>query len=304
MSQFRRTGLVTAAIALLVAGTAQAQQADPKISPDEAEIRAAVVKFVKAYNAHKVDDLVAMFHDDGVLITRDGDEVAGKQAIHDSFAPLAEEGSKAAISVTVDSLRFLTDNVAVENGYSTAYPDGETATSRSRYTVLHVKRDGKWKMQTVRVVEDEVLSAYARLRDLEWLVGEWIDEGADSVVETSCRWSENKSFLLQNFQVVKDGQVVLKGSQRIGWDPQAKQVRSWIFDNQGGFGEGTWIQADDRWVVKAKGVSAEGVTATATRVLMPRGNDAIIWSAVDRTAGNQLLPGLSVTMVRKLRSAE
>ena len=29
-------------------------------------------------------------------------------------------------------------------------------------------------------------------------------------------------------------------TQRIGWDPAAKQIRSWEFDSEGGFGEGTW----------------------------------------------------------------
>ncbi len=126
-------------------------------------------------------------------------------------------------------------------------------------------------MQSVRVVEEEAVSAYGQLQPLEWLVGEWIDEGRNEVVEAKFDWDENKSFLLEEFQVVREGSVVLKGTQRIGWDPQAKQIRSWIFDSAGGFGEAVWTPTDDEWVCKAKGVRSDGTSASATRTLYASG---------------------------------
>ena len=58
----------------------------------------------------------------------------------------------------------------------------------------------------------------------------------DEVVEAKFSWDDNKSFLIEEFQVIREEAVLMKGTQRIGWDPQAKQVRSWIFDNASGFG--------------------------------------------------------------------
>jgi hypothetical protein len=198
----------------------------------------------------------------------------------------------------------LTPDVAIEEGVTNLFPDGDTLTSRGPYTVVHLKKDGRWLMQAVRVVEDEVVSTYGQLQPLEWLVGEWIDEGRTEVVEANFRWDENKSFLLEEFQVIREGSVVLKGTQRIGWDPQAKQIRSWIFDSAGGFGEAVWTPTEDGWICKAQAVRSDGSSASATRTLTRAAQDRVIWSATDRLDDGEPLPDLAVTMVRKPPKAQ
>lgn len=291
-------------LVLFAAAAALGQQPRPAAtanapSPDEQQIRQAVGAFVEQFNAHKPDGLAALFAADARMVLRDGTEINGRDAIKQSFETAFGESPKAAVSVVVDSLKFLTPDVAVEEGFTASFPDGDTLTARSRYTVVHLKKDGKWLMQSVRVVEEESLSAYGELQPLEWLIGEWIDEGRSENVETTFRWDENKSFLLEEFQVVRGGNVVLKGTQRIGWDPQAKQIRSWTFDSAGGFGEATWTLTGDDWVVKAKAVTADGTSASATRTLTRAATDRVIWTATERLAGNDALPDLAVTMVRK-----
>jgi uncharacterized protein (TIGR02246 family) len=266
---------------------------------DEDQIRRSVVAFVEQYNAHKADGLAALFAPDARMVFRDGTEVNGSSEIEETFKEAFLDSPKAAVSVVVDSIRFLKPDVAVEEGSTSLFPDGETLTSRERYTVLHLKRDGKWSMQSVRVVEEEVLSAYGQLQPLEWLVGEWMDEGRSEAVEAKFHWDENKSFLLEDFQVIREGSVVLKGTQRIGWDPQAKQVRSWMFDSAGGFGDAVWTPTDDGWIVKAKGVRSDGTSASATRTLSRADEDRVIWSATERIDNGEQLPDLAVTMVRK-----
>lgn len=268
-------------------------------SPDEQQIRQAVVAFVEQYNAHKSAEVSALFAPDARMVYRDGTELNGRDEIKRSFDEAFASNPKIAMSVVVDSIRFLTPDVAVEEGATTIFPDGETLTSRGRYTVLHLKRNGRWQMQSVRVTEEETLSAYGELAPLEWLVGEWIDQGRDEDVHATFRWDENKSFLLEEFQVVREGAVILKGTQRIGWDPQAKQIRSWTFDSAGGFGEATWTPAGDDWIVKAKGVRPDGASASATRRLTRAAQDRVIWSSTDRLFGDDALPNLAVTMVRK-----
>jgi uncharacterized protein (TIGR02246 family) len=286
------------------ASTTFAQQpsgrtAGEQLSPDEQQIRRAVVTFVEQYNAHKVDELAGLFAPDARMVYADGSEVNGRDEIKQSFEEAFAASPKSAVSVVVDSIRFLTPDVAVEEGDTTLFPDGETLTSRGRYTVLHLKKDGRWLMQSVRVVEEQSLSPYGELQPLEWLVGQWIDEGRNEVVEANFRWDENRSFLLEEFQVVRNGEVVLKGTQRIGWDPQRKQIRSWIFDSAGGFGEAVWTPAGDDWICKASGVTADGISASATRRLTRQAEDCVIWSSKDRVTGGEELPDLAVTMVRK-----
>ncbi len=271
---------------------------------DEEQIRTSVVAFVEQYNAHKPDALAALFAPDARMVFQDGSEVNGRDEIKATFDEAFFDSPKVAVSVVVDSINFLTPDVAVEEGSTSLFPDGETLTSLERYTVLHLKRNGRWLMQSVRVVEEESLSAYGQLQPLEWLVGEWIDEGRNEVVKAKFHWDENKSFLLEEFQVVREGSVVLKGTQRIGWDPQAKQVRSWIFDSAGGFGEAAWTPTDDGWIVKAKGVRSDGTSASATRTLSREDEDRVIWSATERIDNGEQLPDLAVTMVRKPPQAE
>jgi uncharacterized protein (TIGR02246 family) len=297
--------LVLAALVILAAaGTATAQQpkaaaSDPAASADEQKIKEGVTAFVEQFNAHKADGVAALFAPDARMVFRDGTEVNGRDEIKQSFEEAFAASPKSAISVVVDSIRFLTPDVAVEEGFTSNFPDGETLTSRGRYTVVHLKKDGRWLMQSARVVEEESLSAYGELASLEWLVGEWLDEGRTETVEASFRWDENKSFLLEDFQVIRDGAVVLKGTQRIGWDPQTKQIRSWTFDSAGGFGEAVWTTVEDRWVCKAKAVTPDGTSASATRTLERAAQDRVIWTATDRLAGDEQLPDLAVTMVRK-----
>ncbi len=273
-------------------------------SADEQVVRQSVVKFVELYNAHKPDDLAALFANDARMVFRDGSEVNGRSEIAASFDSAFSVDPKCAISVVVDSIRFLTADVAVEEGYTTDFPDGETQTARSRYTVLHLKKTDGWRMQSVRVEEEESLSALRDLQPLAWLVGDWIDEGRAENVESTIRWDENKSFLIEEFKVVREGSVVLKGTQRIGWDPQAKQIRSWIFDSAGGFAEATWAGVDDAWVVKVKGVQADGTSSSATRKLQRVAKNRLTWTSQDRIVGAEALPDFTVTLVPKAPAAE
>src|SRR6185369_8373341 len=119
----------------------------PALSPDEQQIRKAVVAFVELYNAHKAAEVAAFFALDARMVYRDGSEDNGREEIQKSFEEAFQANPKIAISVVVDSIRFLTPDVAVEEGATTLFPDGETLTSRGRYTVLHLKRQGKWQMQ-------------------------------------------------------------------------------------------------------------------------------------------------------------
>ena len=287
------------AASVLAQQPARPAAAEAAVSPDEQAIRKGVVAFVEQYNAHKGDALAALFHADARMTFRDGTEVNGRDEIKQAFEEAFTANPKGSISVVVDSIRFLTPDVAVEEGSTSTFPDGDTLTAKSRYTVVHLKKGGQWLMQSVRVVEEESLSAYGELAPLEWLVGEWIDEGRTETVETTFRWDDNKSFLLEEFQVIKDGAVVLKGTQRIGWDPQAKQIRSWTFDSAGGFGEAAWTPVEGGWIVKAKAVTADGTSASATRTLTRAAQDRVIWTATDRLAGDEPLEDLAVTMVRK-----
>ena len=128
----------------------------------------------------------------------------------------------------------------------------------TRYTVVYIKNDGQWLQSAVRDEVAHDLTPHDRLKELEWLVGEWINESQDAIVQTTCKWADDGNFLIREFTMKTHGQPVLSGTQRIGWDPVRGQFKTWIFDTEGGFGEGYWTRNGDQWVIKAEGVRQDG----------------------------------------------
>ena len=181
---------------------------------------------------------------------------------------------------------------------------GGLASIRDRYSVIYARSDGRWLHARIRDESPSRSAPHERLKELEWMLGEWVNESDDANVFTTCKWSNDGNFLLRDFDVKIEGQVALSGTQRIGWDPQAKQIRSWIFDTASGFGGAMWTPVADAWVCKVTGVQSDGTSASATRTLVRQGQDRVIWHATDRLDGNEQLPDLSVTMVHKPPQAQ
>ena len=132
------------------------------------------------------------------------------------------------------------------------------------------------------------------------MLGDWVDEGDDGVILSTCRWSSDKTCLNREFKVRAGDREVMTGTQRIGWDPRAGQIKSWEFDSQGGHGEGLWARLGNLWVVKATGVLQDGRTSTATHVITHEDRDACRWRTVDRTVGGEVIPAaVEFVMVRR-----
>jgi len=142
--------------------------------------------------------------------------------------------------------------------------------------------------------------AASPLEELDWMVGEWIDDGEDSTITTECSWTKNRKFLKRSFKVKIDEEVTLEGDQFVGWDPIAGQIRSWTFDSEGGIGQGRWIQDGNRWLVKVSFVLADGARASALNVYTHVDADTIRWQSTNREIAGELQPSIpEVTVVRQ-----
>jgi uncharacterized protein (TIGR02246 family) len=268
-------------------------------SADEAAIRANVAAFAKAYNAKDAKAIAALFTPDGQVVNKDGEASEGRAAIEQAFKDIFSDAAQKRIEVNVESIRFVGSDLAVEEGTTKeTFAPGEPP-DYDRYTVLHVKRDGKWLMAMARDEEGPEPTPHEQLRPLAWLVGEWVDDDGRVEVKSTCRWSEDGNFLLQEFNIQVSGKSESRVSQRIGWDPLAKRIRSWVFDSEGGFGESLWTRDEDVWVIKATGVRPDGTTASSTNMLVPAGKDAYVWRSRDRIMGDEVVPDVEVKVVRK-----
>jgi uncharacterized protein (TIGR02246 family) len=297
----RTTILAGLLVAVTVLGIGLAQEkSGGKSTPNEQKaIREVAAAFTKAFNNHDAKGIGALFLPDAKVVTEDGDVVEGREAIAALFADQFNDSPKSTVEVMVDSITFVGSDMAIEVGSTKTLPGPGEELDISKYTVIHLKRDGKWLMAFARDSEGDTPTNNERLQPLAWLVGDWIDESPDAVVMTSCRWSPDKNFLLQDIQVQTAGKPFMTINQRIGWDQLQKCVHSWVFDSEGGFGEGIWTRTDDGWVIKATGVRSDGSTGSATNIVTPAGKNEYVWRSTDRVVGGNLEDDVMVRVVRK-----
>ncbi|MBX3437670.1 MAG: SgcJ/EcaC family oxidoreductase [Planctomycetaceae bacterium] len=266
---------------------------------DQEAIRANIARFEEAYNARDAQAIAALFTANGRIIDKDGRQSEGREAIAQVFTNVFAAAPENRIEVYVDSIEFLDAGLAIETGTTKELPPTDESPAYDRYTVVHVKRDGQWQMALARDEEGPPPSAHERLQPLAWLVGEWIDDDGSSVVASTCRWSDDGNFLLQEFKLELHGDEAMNVSQRIGWDPIAKCIRSWVFDSEGGFGQSMWSPSDNGWVIKATGVRPDGTTGSATNRLVLTGGDSYVWETSDRVVAGEPQPSMQVKIVRK-----
>jgi hypothetical protein len=178
-------------------------------------------------------------------------------------------------------------------------PDGGPP-SRARYTIVHVKKDDKWQLGSVRDSAYSSPPSAKPLRDLEWAIGEWTDETAKGeVARASFEWSENQAFLVSSYATTFKDINLGGGVIWIAWDPEAKRIRSWSFDTSGSFGQGSWTREGDAWTIESTSILPNGKKTSATTVIRRVDADTMTWQFKDRIVDGKTLPDAKeITMKR------
>jgi len=285
------------ACVLIVACGALVATADE--AADRAAIEKAVASYVKAFNAHDAAALAGHWSPEGVYTSRlSGEQIVGQKALTAEFAALFKEIKGAKLQVATQSVDFVSPNVALEQGTATVIkPNAEPA--KSSYSAVFVRRGSKWLIDRISEGQEPPAapSHHEKLKGLDWLVGTWIDEEGGEVIKTECKWTRNKNFLVRSFTASIGDYVDITGMQFVGWDPARKQIRSWVFDSDGGLAEGVWKHKGDRWIVQTKATLADGKIASSTSILKPLGTDRFSWQQVNRTVDGELLPNLDEVII-------
>ena len=229
--------LILAALLSAIGTVGRADELQKRSSEFDA-ITEGIESFQEAFNHHDAKALAAHFSEHGEYVNDAGIVFQGRSVIEAEFAAQFKVLPNAKIQLDVVDLRFVGNGLAIEEGTATVLPAEDAPAIISRYIVVHTRQGESWKMASARDLDSRPLSARDHLLPLNWLVGDWIDESDLARGQTSFAWSENGSFLVGRFTITtRDGNEI-SGTQRIGWDPQKKQIRSWVFDSEGGFAEG------------------------------------------------------------------
>lgn len=273
--------------------------ADEQQDSDAAAIRDLGTEYVAAFNKRDAKALAGFWSPDAVYTNRlTGDQVTGRDAIGKQFEQLFASSDEVKLEVSIDSIDFLTPNVAIEKGVATFVSDSP---EEIPYAAVYIKRDGAWLLD--RVTDDpqpKVTSHYEHLQPLAWMIGSWVDEGDGVSIQAECSWTKNQNFITRSFSASIPGQADLSGMQIIGWDAVDKQIRSWTFDSDGGFAEAKWTKNGNDWYVIKKGRTADGRTVSAVNVMTYVDDDTFQLKTVQRTVDGQLLPNIDqVTVVRQ-----
>ncbi|MCY2986272.1 MAG: SgcJ/EcaC family oxidoreductase [Planctomycetota bacterium] len=291
--------MLTAAMMGWCLASAVGAEADRQAA-DEATIRKAVESYVAAFNRGDAKALAAMWAPEAVYTNPVSDEqVVGRAAIEKQFVDIFTQAKGVKLETQTNSIQFISPSVAVEHGTAKVIrPD--QAPEESEYTAIYVKRDAQWLLD--RVTEEEVpvvTSHYEQLKDLEWLIGRWVDEDDEATVVTECNWTKNNNFVTRSFTVQVRDQIDMAGMQIIGWDPSTKQIRSWVFDSDGGFGQGMWKKKDNRWYVQQSGVLPDGRKSSSVNIITYVDDNTCTLQSVNRTVDGEMLPNVDEVKIVK-----
>jgi hypothetical protein len=136
------------------------------------------------------------------------------------------------------------------------------------------------------------------------MVGTWRDKSGDQVVQTKATWAGDKNFLVRTFSVKGADQSETEGWEIVGWDPILQEIRSWIFDSNGGFGEASWVRDGDDWLVRASNVLPDGSRSTAENVLTQVDDNNFTWESQNRTLNGEPQPSLDKIEVQRVTGAQ
>ena len=300
----KRTSLIRSILPLALAcalGSGSSPARAAASDPQEAAITKTAEAFVEAFQKGDANAVAAFWTQDGDYVDLTGRVLNGRPAIENAFKDFFTENKGLKLRIEVNSVRFVTPDVAIEDGTTSVIPPGGTPPSQARYTNVHVKKDGQWLLQSVREAPYTPPGHYEHLRGLEWAIGEWVDEGdGPEVGHVTFEWSPESNFLISTQTVTVRDTLVARATEWIGWDPATSQVRSWSFEADGGIGEGVWSNEGDQWIIKTNAILPDGKKLAATNIVTRNGPDAITWQSKDRTLDGKALPDVQETKMKRV----
>jgi len=272
----------------------------PCQAADDAEsvtaVRLASQQYVAALKRGDRETAAAFWTPQGDLIDAAGRAAKGRDLARE-IQPAAATAAAGPV-LTVDSLRLITPDVAIEDGRTQWTGAAGSEAAVMRFSAVWVRQSGKWLLDSVRESAVDPNSHEARLQSLDWLVGKWVGAGDGPAIEVDCQWSLDRHFLLREIRT-QSPEGPLTVSQRIGWDPASRQIKSWTFDSHGGHGLGTWSGDGQQWTIAAKGVLPDGRQAASRNILVRDGADALRWETVEHTIDGGPGPVHKLRLVRQ-----
>ncbi len=288
----RITPLVLALLLTALAGTS--------LRADEATIRAVLGTYVEALNKKDLTTVAALWAENATHTDREtGERTEGRDAIQADIAAAFKQQPNARLAGRIERVRFIKPDVARVEGQSTVVSSDEEPII-SAYSAILVSKDGTWLIDSIEEMPlARPATSYDALRELEWLVGRWVDDSGEARVDTTVRWTADRAFLLRSFALQTADSPAQQGTQVIGWDPRSQEIRSWTFNSDGSFGDATWSKNGEDWLIKSSQTLSDGRASSGTFVLSRVDDNTITLQLIGHEVEGEPQPaGQAVTVVR------
>jgi uncharacterized protein (TIGR02246 family) len=299
---------LAAAAALACSGPtgAQGQQPDTKAAAaqDDEAIRRVTAAFHEALEDGNVEAAEKFCTPEADYVDQLGHAFRMQAAFSDAKGRWQKQGHIAPPALVTETLaiRLLSPDVAIEDGIIERTAVAANQQSKGRYCAVWVKREGKWLIDGVRESAFSPVASANHFAGLDWLVGDWVAEGPEAKAEASYAWGPNKKFLLAQLKLTLKGEQPVAATQWIGWDPVREQVRSFEYDNEGGFRDGTWTQDGDAWVVANVGVDGDGQVTATTSIISREDDKTATWEFSDQERDGRPGSDMQLRATRKPRN--
>lgn len=304
-----RTASIAAIVFVVAPHGLPAVEADR--AADIAAIRAAADAYLQALDKRDAEKLRSLWLPDGDIVDAAGNVFPGVEAVTLDKDAAADAGGRPRFRVHETRLRFLTADVAVEDGTVEVIPPAGPPLT-GRFAATWVKHDGAWKLGALREARGGEPTAAEALAELDWMAGDWVvvdDPEAPAEgpapIEVSCRWNEPKTYLTRVMTIRHAAdQPPVEITQRIGWDPLTKSIHSWVFGSDGSHGEADWSRDGRSWVARARAVMPDGSQSTSLNIYTYDGKDRCAWRSLPTHVGAEHVPAIDMMMIRKPTTGE
>lgn len=267
---------------------------------DEELIRQTLTQYIEAFNSRDPAKAMGYWMDGAEYTAANRDKIKGADKIKKRLVSFFKNNEKAKITqLAAPRILSIAPNMAVARGLI-KLELAENGSFNFEQTATFSKQGNSWKIMEMKDQAVYSVERYTKLSEISWLIGEWVDQDNSNQIESKFEWAPNKSFIIGEFKVKLDDNVTLLGNHIIGLDPTSKVIKSWIFDSNGGVGEGVWSKDGSGWAQNITTTLADGRKVTSINIYRPDGPDRLLWRSLGREVAGQPLPNIEeVVIVRK-----
>ncbi len=296
-----RTFFKTVLMVLTAVWLAGCDRAVQDKKADEKAIQNIVQSYQETYNQQDATKLITYWTTDAIYINPvTGESAEGREAIEKLFKEKFTQGKKRHLEITTKSIQFPNVDEAIETGLMKVTV-ADQPVQQMAYQAEYVKENGQWLLKTISEIElQKAVSNSEQLKDLSWLLGQWKDSDGNVDILFDTHWDKHKNFIIQHFKMKIYGQDDIEGKQIIAWDSVKNVVRSWIFDSDGGFGEGTWEKEDKSWYSTMRFTLSDGRVASSINRYTFVDDHTYTFDSTEREVDGEILPDMDPVTVKRI----